>query len=80
MTVQTISMSDARSNFAESLDAASKGNVILVQRRGKPDTALVDAEILEDFLAATNPRLIRKVQKARKEKEAVSFETAFKSI
>jgi prevent-host-death family protein len=80
MTTQTISMSDARANFAETLDAATKGDVILVTRRGKPDAALVDAEILEDYLASTNPRIIKKVQTARKEVELISFEDAFKTI
>lgn len=80
MTVQTISMSDARANFAESLDAATNGDVILVKRRGKPDAALVDADILEDYLASTNPRIIKKVHAARKEKEFISFEDAFKTI
>lgn len=80
MTVQTISMSNARANFAESLDAAVNGDIIVVQRRGKPDAALVDAELLEDFLAANNPRIISKVQQARGEKDLITFEDAFKEI
>lgn len=80
MSIQTTSMSDARAHFAEALDAATNGGVVVIQRRGKPDAALVDAELLEDYLASVNPRIIKKVQKAREEKEAVSFDDAFSDI
>ena len=80
MSVQTTSMSDARAHFAEALEAATNGEVVLVQRRGKPDAAIVDAELLEDYLAATNPRIVEKVQAARQEKEAVSFDDAFAGL
>ena len=68
MTIQTTTMASARANFAESLDAASNGEVVLIQRRGKPDTAIVDAELLEDFLSTTNPRIISKIKSSRSEK------------
>lgn len=80
MSIQTTSMSKARAHFAETLETATNGEVILVKRRGKPDAAIVDAELLEDYLAAINPRIINKVQLARKEKEVVSFEEAFAGI
>jgi prevent-host-death family protein len=80
MSVQTTSMSNARAHFAEALEAATNGEVVLVQRRGKPDAAIVDAELLEDYLAATNPRIVEKVQAARQEKEAVSFDDAFAGL
>lgn len=80
MTTQSISMSNARANFAETLESATNGEVVLIKRRGKPDAAIVDAEILEDYLAATNPRIIKKVQAARQENEVVSFEDAFTAI
>lgn len=80
MTIQTTSMAKARANFAESLDAASNGEVILIQRRGKPDTAIVDADILEDFLSSTNPRIIKKVNSARAEAESVPFDEVFSGI
>lgn len=80
MTVQTTSMSAARSHLAEALDAATSGEVVLVQRPGKPDAAIVDAELLEDYLAATNPRIIKKVQAARAEKDALSFDEVFAGL
>lgn len=80
MSVQTTTMSEARANFAEALKSASNGEVIVIKRRGHPDTALIDAELLEDYLASINPRIIQKVQKARKEREVMSFDDAFKDI
>jgi prevent-host-death family protein len=80
MGIQKTSMSQARAHFAEALEAATNGNVVLVQRRGKPDAAIIDAELLEDFLASTNPRIIKKVAKARAEKEILPFEEAFADV
>lgn len=80
MSIQTTSMSDARAHFAEALEAATNGGVVVIRRRGKPDAALVDAELLEDYLASINPRIIKKVQKARKEKNAIPFDDAFSGI
>jgi prevent-host-death family protein len=80
MTIQTTSMSNARANFAESLDAASKGEVIVIQRRGKPDTAIVDADLLEDFLSSTNPRIIAKINSARSETGSISYDQAFSNL
>jgi prevent-host-death family protein len=80
MTVQSTTMSDARAHFAEALDTANSGEVVLIRRSGKPDAAIVDAEILEDFLAASNSRLIKKVQAARKEKETISFDDTFSDV
>lgn len=80
MSVQTTSMSEARANFAEALESATNGEVVVIKRRGKPDAALVDAELLEDYLASVNPRIIKKIQKARKEKATVSFDDAFQGI
>ena len=80
MTIQTTSKASARANFAESLDAASKGEVILIQRRGKPDTAIVDADLLEDFLSSTNQRIINKISSVRAESGSVSFDEAFSRL
>ena len=80
MSIQTTSMSDARAHFAEALEAATNGEVVLVTRRGKPDAAIIDAELLEDYLAAINPRIIKKVQAARQEKDVVSFDDAFAGL
>lgn len=80
MSIQTTSMSEARAHLAEALEAVRKGDIVLIKSRGKADAAIVDAELLEDYLTSVNPRIIKKVQKARSEKETVSFDDAFSGI
>ena len=73
-------MSKARANFAESLNSATSGEVIIIKRRGQPDAALVGAELLEDYLASVNPRIIRKVKKSRQSGKTVTFDEAFRGL
>ena len=49
MTIQTTSMASARANFAESLDAASNGEVILIQRQANPIRQLLMLIYLKIF-------------------------------
>lgn len=79
MTVQKTTMAKTRANFAETLDAVADGDIVIIERRGKPNTALVDAELIEDYLASVNPRIIRKIQRAHREK-TVSFDEVFADI
>jgi prevent-host-death family protein len=83
MSVLETNMSKLRANLADALNQASMGDVVIVKRPGKPDAALVDSELLEDYLASVNPRLIKKVTKARaefKRGEIIDFEDMFKQI
>lgn len=80
MTPISITSAELRSNLSESLDSVAKGNVVIVKRRGKPDVSLVDSELMEDFVASHNPRLIKKVAKARAEKKEYSFDEVFGDI
>jgi len=70
MSVLETNMSKLRSNLADVLNQAAAGDIVVVKRRGKPDTALIDGELLEDFIAANNPRIIKKVVSARAEIKA----------
>ena len=79
MAIQKTTMAKTRANFAEALDAVADGDIVIIERRGKPDTALVDAELIEDYLAAVNPRIIRKIQRAHRE-TTVSFHEVFADI
>lgn len=67
MGVTETNMANLRSHLADALEQAAGGDIVLVKRRGKRDTALIDSELLEDFLAATNPRILKKVAQARKD-------------
>jgi len=77
MTTTTITSAKLRGNMAEALNDVSAGNVLIVKRRGKPDIALVDTDLLEDYLTVQNPRFIRKVSRARRETKLYSFEEVF---
>ena len=74
MTPISISSAQLRSNLSESLDSVAKGNVVIVKRRGKPDVTLIDSDIVEDYIASQNPRLIKKVAKARAEKGGTNLD------
>ena len=83
MSITETNMTDLRSNLADALDQVAGGNIVLVKRRGKPDAALVDSDLLEDFVAATNPRIIKKTARARSEvnkDKTVTFEDVFQDV
>jgi len=80
MGVLETNMTNLRSNLADALDQVAKGDIVLVKRRGKPDAALVDSDLLEDYIAATNPRIIKKVAKARAEKKTIPFDEVFADV
>lgn len=80
MAVKTTNMRNARSNFSATLEAATNGDVIIIQRRGKKDTAVVDADLLEDWLAVQSPQYIEAIARARAETEEIAFEEVFKDL
>ncbi len=80
MSVMETNMSNLRSNLADALDQVAGGDIVLVKRRGKPDAALIDSDLLEDYIAAINPRITKKVAQARAEKESIPFEEVFADI
>ncbi len=80
MSITETNMASLRSNLADALDSVAGGNVVIVKRRGKPDAALIDVDAFEDFIAATNPRLTKKVSKARTEEDTLGFESVFADV
>lgn len=80
MALKTTNMRNARSNFSATLEAAASGDVVIIQRRGKRDAAVVDADLLEDWLAVQSPEYIESIARARAEVEEVSFEEVFKDV
>jgi len=77
MTTTVITSAKLRENMAEALNSVSSGGVLIVKRRGKPDVAVVDTDVLEDFLTSQNPRFIKKIAKARRSTKTYSFEEVF---
>lgn len=83
MSITETNMTNLRSNLADALDQVAGGDIVLVKRRGKPDTALVDSDLLEDFIAASNSRIVKKTAIARKEIESgrtIPFDDMFEEI
>ncbi len=83
MSVMETNMANLRANLADALDHAAGGDIVVVKRRGKPDAALINSSMLEDFIAAGNPRIVKKVAKARAEVKGgktVPFEDIYHDI
>lgn len=56
-----------RNNLADALDQAHKKNYLLIAKRGKITSAIVDIDLFEDLLAMTNKAYLKSVKKAREE-------------
>lgn len=57
-----------RNNLSESLkEVASKKGYLLVAKRGKITSALVNIDFFEDLLALVDNRYLKSIEKARKE-------------
>lgn len=70
MATKTIDVSDMRKNLSEALDAVRDNkNIILVKRRGKVESALIDIDSLEDMLAVQNPEYVKSIAEARATKK-----------
>ena len=81
MATQTIDASMLRKNQSEVLDAVRDSkNIILVKRRGKVESALIDIDTLEDLLAVQDPEYIKSIAEARASKEWYTPEEVFGDI
>lgn len=80
MSTKTVSASDLRTNLAETLDAVSGEDIIIVTRRGKKERAIIDLDKLEDLLAANDPTYLKKIKEARESNEYLSHEEVFGDI
>jgi len=83
VSIMETNMTKLRSNLADALDQVADGDIVLVKRRGKPDAALIDSDLLEDFIAATNPRIMKKTARARAEiatGKTIPFDEVFQDI
>jgi len=81
VATQTIDASMLRKNQSEVLDAVRDSkNIILVKRRGKVESALIDIDTLEDLLAVQDPEYIKSIAEARASKEWYTPEEVFGDI
>lgn len=75
---KTIDASSMRKNLSEALDAVRNDkNIILVKRRGKVESALIDIDKLEDLLAVQNPDYVKSIAEARASKKYYTPEEVF---
>lgn len=80
MTTKTVSASDLRTNLADSLDAISGEDILIVTRRGKKEKAIIDLDSLEDILAASDPAYLARIQAARSSTDYFSHDEVFGDI
>lgn len=80
MGTKTLTVSELRSNLADSLDAIENDEILIVTRRGKKEKAIIDLDSLEDLLAASNPDYLEVIREARKSKDYFSHEDVFGKI
>ncbi len=80
MGAKTISASELRNGLSDALDAVNVDDILIVTRRGKKERAIIDLDVLEDLLAASNPAYLAKIQAARASKEYLSHEDVFGGI
>lgn len=80
MTTKTVSASELRANLADTLDAVTNEDILIVTRRGKKEQAIIDLDHLEDLLAANDPEHLRAIRSARESKEYFSHDEVFEKI
>lgn len=62
-----INTTTLRNNLANAIDEATKKDYLLVAKRGKIISALVDIDLFEDLIALTNKKYLTSIKKAREE-------------
>ena len=64
-----------RNNFSDAIKEVKKKDYLLIARRGKITSALVDVELFENLLDLKDKKYLNSVRKARKEYEKGEFFT-----
>lgn len=79
-----INTTTLRNNLADSIkEVSQKRDYLLVSKKGKISSALVNIELFEDLLALANSKYLSSIKKAREEYkkgEIFSHEEAFGEI
>lgn len=66
--MNTITTTVLRNNLADALkEVSNKKDYLLLVKKGKITSALVNIDLFEDLLALTNKNYVKSIQKARKE-------------
>lgn len=65
--MNTITATTLRNNLADAIKEVAKKNYLLVAKRGKITSALVNIDLFEDLIALTNKKYLASIEKAREE-------------
>lgn len=70
MNVNVINTATLRNNLADTINELSKKDeFLLVAKRGKITSALVDIDVFEDLISLSDKKYLQSIKKARKEYE-----------
>jgi len=79
-----VSSTVLRNNLADTLEEVRKNrDYLLVAKKGKPISALVNLDFFEDLLALTNKKYLKSIKQARQQYqkgEVYSHEEAFGEV
>ena len=68
MNAKIVSSTKLRNNFSSILDAIDKDHPFyIVTRRGKQEYAIINLDKLEDLLAASDPKYLNDIARARQQ-------------
>lgn len=68
MTYKLIAATTLRAHFADALKTVlGSRNLLLVTKKNKPVSALLDIDFLEDLLAAASPEYVESIREARED-------------
>ncbi|MBU3935187.1 type II toxin-antitoxin system Phd/YefM family antitoxin [Patescibacteria group bacterium] len=65
--MDTITTTTLRNNLADAIDEVTKKNYLLVAKRGKITSALVNIDLFEDLVALSNKKYLASIKRAREE-------------
>lgn len=64
-----------RNNLKDTLDEVAKRNYLLVSKKGKIISAIVDIDFFEDLLALTSKKYLKSIKQAREDFKKGRFHT-----
>mgnify|MGYP001605685219 FL=1 len=81
-SIKSIKSSTLRDNLSDVLDDVekNKGQLLLIERHGQPEAALVNLDVLESVLDTLDKKLMAKLRRSRRQADrgkTVPFAEAF---
>lgn len=65
--MNVVNVTVLRNNLSDTLKEVTKRDYLLVSKKGKITSALVDIDLFEDLIAMANKTYLKSIQKARAE-------------